>query len=184
MYLLRTSCFRWLVDEHVNALKKCITTYSLKIWPWNNQFVQNEDRISANKLPCIRKLAYLSLFLCVSALKHNSCHLTIMIKFSWISKMICSFEVLDYRYLGNSPTKLYLPFLSQAATTNTKSALSARSKKTTLPADFQFPPETLSQLSLKPSSTVRLIFFYHLNLISIVCFVFVFIKLDSFTVSI
>uniref|UniRef100_A0A3P8NUH7 Condensin complex subunit 2 n=1 Tax=Astatotilapia calliptera TaxID=8154 RepID=A0A3P8NUH7_ASTCA len=43
---------------------------------------------------------------------------------------------------------------TRAATTNTKSALSARSKKTTLPADFQFPPETLSQLSLKPSSTL------------------------------
>uniref|UniRef100_A0A669CYP8 Condensin complex subunit 2 n=1 Tax=Oreochromis niloticus TaxID=8128 RepID=A0A669CYP8_ORENI len=40
---------------------------------------------------------------------------------------------------------------TRAATTNTKSALSARNKKTTLPADFQFPPETLSQLSLKPS---------------------------------
>uniref|UniRef100_A0A669DU18 Condensin complex subunit 2 n=1 Tax=Oreochromis niloticus TaxID=8128 RepID=A0A669DU18_ORENI len=43
---------------------------------------------------------------------------------------------------------------TRAATTNTKSALSARNKKTTLPADFQFPPETLSQLSLKPSSTL------------------------------
>uniref|UniRef100_A0A667YWD8 Condensin complex subunit 2 n=1 Tax=Myripristis murdjan TaxID=586833 RepID=A0A667YWD8_9TELE len=45
---------------------------------------------------------------------------------------------------------------TRAATTNSKSALSASNKKTTLPADFQFPPETLSQLSLKPSSTVRL----------------------------
>lgn len=42
----------------------------------------------------------------------------------------------------------------QAATTNSKSALSASNKKTTLPADFQFPPETLSQLSLKPSVCV------------------------------
>lgn len=44
--------------------------------------------------------------------------------------------------------------LCQAATTNSKSALSASNKKTTLPADFQFPPETLSQLSLKPSVCV------------------------------
>ncbi|XP_046871363.1 condensin complex subunit 2 isoform X1 [Hypomesus transpacificus] len=43
---------------------------------------------------------------------------------------------------------------TRAATTNTKSALSSSNKKTTLPADFQFPPETLSQLSLKPSSTL------------------------------
>lgn len=45
---------------------------------------------------------------------------------------------------------------TRAATTHTKSALSTArsSKKTTLPADFQFPPETLSQLSLKPSSTL------------------------------
>ncbi|XP_008333901.1 condensin complex subunit 2 [Cynoglossus semilaevis] len=43
---------------------------------------------------------------------------------------------------------------TRAATTITKSALSASNKKTTLPADFQFPPETLSQLSLKPSSTL------------------------------
>uniref|UniRef100_A0A3P8RKZ4 Condensin complex subunit 2 n=1 Tax=Amphiprion percula TaxID=161767 RepID=A0A3P8RKZ4_AMPPE len=43
---------------------------------------------------------------------------------------------------------------TRAATTNSKSALSARYKKTTLPADFQFPPETLSQLSLKPSSSL------------------------------
>lgn len=49
-------------------------------------------------------------------------------------------------------------FPSQAATTNSKSALSASNKKTTLPADFQFPPETLSQLSLKPSSSVSLNF--------------------------
>ncbi|CAF89401.1 unnamed protein product, partial [Tetraodon nigroviridis] len=34
------------------------------------------------------------------------------------------------------------------------SALSVSGKKTTLPADFQFPPETLSQLSLKPSSSL------------------------------
>lgn len=44
---------------------------------------------------------------------------------------------------------------TRAATTNTKSALSTSNKKTTLPADFQFPPETLSQLSLKPSSTLN-----------------------------
>ncbi|XP_062273788.1 condensin complex subunit 2 [Scomber scombrus] len=43
---------------------------------------------------------------------------------------------------------------TRAATTITKSALSTCSKKTTLPADFQFPPETLSQLSLKPSSSL------------------------------
>uniref|UniRef100_A0A1A8IK34 Condensin complex subunit 2 n=1 Tax=Nothobranchius kuhntae TaxID=321403 RepID=A0A1A8IK34_NOTKU len=43
---------------------------------------------------------------------------------------------------------------TRAATTNSKSALSACSKKTTLPASFQFPPETLSQLSLKPSSSL------------------------------
>ncbi|XP_018525238.1 condensin complex subunit 2 [Lates calcarifer] len=43
---------------------------------------------------------------------------------------------------------------TRAATTNNKSALSASNKKTTLPADFQFPPETLSQLSLKPSSSL------------------------------
>ncbi|KAK0139939.1 Condensin complex subunit 2 [Merluccius polli] len=44
---------------------------------------------------------------------------------------------------------------TRAATTNTKSALSSSNKKTTLPSEFQFPPETLSQLSLKPSSTLR-----------------------------
>ncbi|XP_072244661.1 condensin complex subunit 2 [Leuresthes tenuis] len=43
---------------------------------------------------------------------------------------------------------------TRAATTNNKSALSTSNKKTTLPADFQFPPETLSQLSLKPSSSL------------------------------
>ncbi|KAM4616023.1 condensin complex subunit 2 [Polymixia lowei] len=43
---------------------------------------------------------------------------------------------------------------TRAATTNSKSALSTSNKKTTLPADFQFPPETLSQLSLKPTSTL------------------------------
>ncbi|KAG7247706.1 hypothetical protein CRUP_017225, partial [Coryphaenoides rupestris] len=42
-----------------------------------------------------------------------------------------------------------------AATTNSKSALTASKRKTTLPSDFQFPPETLSQLGLKPSSTLR-----------------------------
>ncbi|TNN77646.1 Condensin complex subunit 2 [Liparis tanakae] len=43
---------------------------------------------------------------------------------------------------------------TRAATTNTKSALTASNKKTTLPSDFQFSPETLSQLSLKPSSSL------------------------------
>uniref|UniRef100_H3DNF7 Condensin complex subunit 2 n=1 Tax=Tetraodon nigroviridis TaxID=99883 RepID=H3DNF7_TETNG len=43
---------------------------------------------------------------------------------------------------------------TRAATTNSRSALSVSGKKTTLPADFQFPPETLSQLSLKPSSSL------------------------------
>ncbi|KAK5871723.1 hypothetical protein PBY51_004585 [Eleginops maclovinus] len=43
---------------------------------------------------------------------------------------------------------------SRAATTISKSALNSSNKKTTLPADFQFPPESLSQLSLKPSSSL------------------------------
>uniref|UniRef100_G3PK55 Condensin complex subunit 2 n=1 Tax=Gasterosteus aculeatus aculeatus TaxID=481459 RepID=G3PK55_GASAC len=43
---------------------------------------------------------------------------------------------------------------TRAATTNSKSALSASIKKTKLPADFQFPPETLSQLAFKPSSSL------------------------------
>ncbi|XP_023834358.1 condensin complex subunit 2 isoform X1 [Salvelinus sp. IW2-2015] len=43
---------------------------------------------------------------------------------------------------------------TRAATTNIKSALSTSNKKTTLAADFQFPPETLSRLSLKPASTL------------------------------
>ncbi|XP_015232981.1 PREDICTED: condensin complex subunit 2 isoform X1 [Cyprinodon variegatus] len=43
---------------------------------------------------------------------------------------------------------------TRAATTNSKSALSASNKKTTLPADFSFAPETLSQLSLKPCSSL------------------------------
>lgn len=47
-----------------------------------------------------------------------------------------------------------LPPSPQAATTNSRSALSVTNRKTSLPADFQFPPETLSQLSLKPSSSV------------------------------
>uniref|UniRef100_A0A8D3DKF0 Condensin complex subunit 2 n=1 Tax=Scophthalmus maximus TaxID=52904 RepID=A0A8D3DKF0_SCOMX len=45
---------------------------------------------------------------------------------------------------------------TRAATTISKSALRTSNKKTTLPADFQFPPETLSQLSLKPTSQRRL----------------------------
>ncbi|CAL8347653.1 unnamed protein product [Lota lota] len=44
---------------------------------------------------------------------------------------------------------------TRAATTNSKSALSSSNKKTTLPSDFLFSPETLSQLSLKPSCTLR-----------------------------
>ncbi|XP_057688070.1 condensin complex subunit 2 isoform X2 [Corythoichthys intestinalis] len=40
---------------------------------------------------------------------------------------------------------------TRAATTLNKSALSSNNKKTILPADFQFPPESLSQLSLKSS---------------------------------
>ncbi|KAF3850524.1 hypothetical protein F7725_012296 [Dissostichus mawsoni] len=43
---------------------------------------------------------------------------------------------------------------TRAATTISKSALSVSNKKTTLPADFQFPPESLSQLNLKPSSSL------------------------------
>lgn len=42
----------------------------------------------------------------------------------------------------------------QAATTISKSALNTSNKKTTLPADFQYPLGNLSQLSLKPASTV------------------------------
>ncbi|KAJ8379302.1 hypothetical protein SKAU_G00000800 [Synaphobranchus kaupii] len=43
---------------------------------------------------------------------------------------------------------------TRAATTNSKSALSTSNKKTTLPADFHYPPEALSQLNFKPSSTL------------------------------
>ncbi|XP_035592277.1 condensin complex subunit 2-like isoform X2 [Oncorhynchus keta] len=43
---------------------------------------------------------------------------------------------------------------TRAATTIIKSALSTSNKKTTLAADFQFPLKTLSQLSLKPASTL------------------------------
>ncbi|XP_056889851.1 condensin complex subunit 2 [Takifugu flavidus] len=43
---------------------------------------------------------------------------------------------------------------TRAATTNSKSALNVTNKRTILPADFQFPPETLSQLSLKPSCSL------------------------------
>uniref|UniRef100_A0A671KQE7 Condensin complex subunit 2 n=1 Tax=Sinocyclocheilus anshuiensis TaxID=1608454 RepID=A0A671KQE7_9TELE len=35
------------------------------------------------------------------------------------------------------------------------STLNSSNKKTTLPADFQYPPSNLSQLSLKPSNTVK-----------------------------
>nr|XP_057925859.1 condensin complex subunit 2 [Doryrhamphus excisus]XP_057925860.1 condensin complex subunit 2 [Doryrhamphus excisus]XP_057925861.1 condensin complex subunit 2 [Doryrhamphus excisus] len=43
---------------------------------------------------------------------------------------------------------------TRAATTLSKSALSTSNKKTTLLADFQFAPETLSQLRLKPSTSL------------------------------
>ncbi|XP_056148735.1 condensin complex subunit 2 [Lampris incognitus] len=43
---------------------------------------------------------------------------------------------------------------TRAATTNAKSGLSTSNKKTILPTNFQFPPETLSQLTLKPCSTL------------------------------
>ncbi|XP_061762968.1 condensin complex subunit 2 isoform X1 [Nerophis ophidion] len=43
---------------------------------------------------------------------------------------------------------------TRAATTISKSALTSSNKKSTLPAEFQFPPETLSQLSLKPSASL------------------------------
>ncbi|XP_066510592.1 condensin complex subunit 2 [Hoplias malabaricus] len=43
---------------------------------------------------------------------------------------------------------------TKAATTFSKSALNSSNKKTTLPADFQYPLSNLSQLSLKPSSTL------------------------------
>ncbi|XP_032371936.1 condensin complex subunit 2 isoform X2 [Etheostoma spectabile] len=43
---------------------------------------------------------------------------------------------------------------TRAATTNSKSALTSSNKKTSLPADFQFSPETLSQLRLKPSNSL------------------------------
>ncbi|XP_017307473.1 condensin complex subunit 2 isoform X1 [Ictalurus punctatus] len=43
---------------------------------------------------------------------------------------------------------------TRAATTISKSALNTSNKKTTLPADFQYPLGNLSQLSLKPASTL------------------------------
>ncbi|KAL7839262.1 hypothetical protein SRHO_G00259200 [Serrasalmus rhombeus] len=43
---------------------------------------------------------------------------------------------------------------TRAATTISKSALNSSNKKTTLPADFQYPLSNLSQLSLKPSNTL------------------------------
>ncbi|XP_012671433.2 condensin complex subunit 2 [Clupea harengus] len=43
---------------------------------------------------------------------------------------------------------------TRAATTISKSALNTSNKKTTLPSDFQYPLKNLSQLSLKPSSTL------------------------------
>ncbi|KAJ8385967.1 hypothetical protein AAFF_G00177880 [Aldrovandia affinis] len=43
---------------------------------------------------------------------------------------------------------------TRAATTNSKSALSSCNKKTTLPADFHYSPEALSQLNFKPSNTL------------------------------
>ncbi|XP_022522586.2 condensin complex subunit 2 [Astyanax mexicanus] len=44
---------------------------------------------------------------------------------------------------------------TKAATTISKSALNSSNKKTTLPADFQYPLSNLSQLSLKPSNTLN-----------------------------
>ncbi|KAA0717026.1 Condensin complex subunit 2 [Triplophysa tibetana] len=44
---------------------------------------------------------------------------------------------------------------TRSATTISKSALNSSNKKTTLPADFQYPPSNLSQLSLKPSNTLN-----------------------------
>ncbi|XP_051964781.1 condensin complex subunit 2-like [Xyrauchen texanus] len=44
---------------------------------------------------------------------------------------------------------------TRAATTISKSALNSTNKKTTLPADFHYPPSNLSQLSLKPSNTLN-----------------------------
>ncbi|TSR04314.1 Condensin complex subunit 2 [Bagarius yarrelli] len=44
---------------------------------------------------------------------------------------------------------------TRAATTISKSALNTSNKKTTLPADFQYPLSNLSQLSLKPASTLE-----------------------------
>ncbi|TRZ02118.1 hypothetical protein DNTS_031903 [Danionella cerebrum] len=43
---------------------------------------------------------------------------------------------------------------TRAATTVSKSALNSTNKKTTLPADFQYSPSSLSQLTLKPSNTL------------------------------
>ncbi|KAF4074654.1 hypothetical protein AMELA_G00241860 [Ameiurus melas] len=43
---------------------------------------------------------------------------------------------------------------TRAATTISKSALNTSNKKTTLPVDFQYPLGNLSQLSLKPASTL------------------------------
>ncbi|KAK2845856.1 hypothetical protein Q7C36_010710 [Tachysurus vachellii] len=43
---------------------------------------------------------------------------------------------------------------TRAATTVSKSALNTSNKKTTLPADFQYPLSNLSQLSLKPANTL------------------------------
>ncbi|KAL2092459.1 hypothetical protein ACEWY4_012257 [Coilia grayii] len=43
---------------------------------------------------------------------------------------------------------------TRAATTISKSALNISNKKTTLPSDFQYPLKNISQLSLKPSSTL------------------------------
>ncbi|KAL4636024.1 condensin complex subunit 2 [Arapaima gigas] len=43
---------------------------------------------------------------------------------------------------------------TRAATTISKSALHTCNRKTTLPADFHYPPETLSQLSFKPSNAL------------------------------
>ncbi|XP_061117140.1 condensin complex subunit 2 [Conger conger] len=44
---------------------------------------------------------------------------------------------------------------TRAATTISKSALSTSNKKTTLPADFHYPPEALSRLNFKPLNTLN-----------------------------
>ncbi|KAJ8286162.1 hypothetical protein GJAV_G00035220 [Gymnothorax javanicus] len=60
--------------------------------------------------------------------------------------------VLDF----NSDINFDIHFRStRAATTISKSALSTSNKKTTLPSDFHYAPESLSQLNYKPSGTLH-----------------------------